>query len=196
MLPVLLPWCADLETFGSTRFRATAPLPCEDVDGVETTYFLSQTLQSKHESHTSQKRSCTTATDTACSDPATTCKASENHVPRNGAYNHFCPKPWKHALSGRPPLACHRLWDWAVPLRLDASSSLRLKLAGMSDKINMQAQYNYRAQDHPSFVCRCSTQVQSHWLSNLHRHLGALSARLTVTPSDAAYSSCLHFCVS
>ena len=55
--------------------QACPSLFCEDVDGVETTYFLSQTLQSEHESHTSQKKSCTTATDTACSDPATTCKS-------------------------------------------------------------------------------------------------------------------------
>ena len=126
-------------------------IQCEDVDGVETTYFLSQTLQSKHESHTSQKRSCTTATDTACSDPATTCKASENHVPRNGAYNHFCPKPWKHALLGRPPLACHRLWDWAVPLRLDASSS------------EVKARRNVRQNQHPPprrMLCRSRPSVK------------------------------------
>ena len=56
MPPVLVPCCAELETFGSTCIRAIAPLPCEDVDdAVETTRFLSQTLQSKHESRTSQK---------------------------------------------------------------------------------------------------------------------------------------------
>ena len=102
-------------------------------------------------SHTRhRKKSCTTATDTACSDPATTFKVSENHVPRNGAYNHFCPRLWKHALLVRPPLACHRLWDWAVPLRLDASSSLRLNLTGMSDKLNTPPRRMLSCRSHPS----------------------------------------------
>ena len=67
-----------------------------------------------------RQKNCTTATDAASTDPATTFEACEKrHAPRNSADNHICQRPGKQAQSMRPPLACHRLRDWDVPLRLN-----------------------------------------------------------------------------
>ena len=91
---------------------------CEDVFGVETIYFLSHTLQSKHESQTSQKESAQLQQTLLVLILLQMIKISENHVPKNGACNLCCSRPWKHALLARPPLACHRLWGLGCPTQV------------------------------------------------------------------------------
>ena len=78
-----------------------------------------------------RKNNCTTTAHTTSTVPASTTfkKTSEIHV-NNVAYHHFCPRPWWSASPGRPQLACHHQWDWALPLWLGASRSPRQHLAG------------------------------------------------------------------
>ena len=96
-----------------------------------------KTLQSEHESHTERK----------AAQPQQTMYWSCYNVQsfwmrRNRAYNHFRPRTWKHALSVRQAHAWHRLWDWAVPLKLHGSSSRQENLTAL-DKLNRKDTHHF-----------------------------------------------------